>query len=88
MEGFGSFNTQGVSVNARHFFGVNTSVKDSLYLVGDDNTLLYVAGHNIVLFRLDEREQQFMAGKLFDSAPGPSPSPSAILKLFLARVSN
>ena len=63
MEGYSAFATQGVSVNARHFFGVNTSVKDSLYLVNEDNTLIYVAGHNIVLYRLDEKEQQFLAGK-------------------------
>ena len=63
MEGYSAFATQGVSVNARHFFGVNTSVKDSLYLVNEDNTLLYVAGHNIVLYRLDEKEQTFLSGK-------------------------
>lgn len=63
MEGFASFSTQaGVSVSARHFFGVNTSIKDSVYLIGEDITLLYVAGHNIVLYRLDEKEQSFMAG--------------------------
>lgn len=62
MEGFGSFSMQGVSVSRSHFFGVNTSVKDSVFLV-DDNTLLYVAGHNIVMYKLDEKEQLFMAGK-------------------------
>ena len=56
MEGFSSFSSQGVSVSARHFFGVNTAVKDSLYLISDDLTLLYVAGHNILLYRLDEKE--------------------------------
>ena len=68
MEGFGSFNTQGVSVNARHFFGVNRDIKDSLFLIGEANVLLYAAGHNLVLYKLDEREQQFMAGKsgIFD----------------------
>ena len=59
-----SFSMQGVSVNARPFFGVNTNVKDCLYLVNQDNTLLYVAGHNIVMYTLDEKEQQFMPGKL------------------------
>ena len=64
MDGFGSFNTQGVSVNPRHFFGVNTGIKDSLFLIGEQNILLYAAGHNLVLYKLDEKEQQFMAGKL------------------------
>lgn len=61
--GYGNFGTQGVSVTAKHFFGVNTSVKDSIYLVNDDNTLIYVAGHNIIFYRLDEKEQTFHAGK-------------------------
>jgi len=60
--GYGNFGTQGVSVTAKHFFGVNTSVKDSIYLVNDDNTLIYVAGHNIIFYRLDEKEQTFHAG--------------------------
>ena len=63
MVDYGSFSNQGVSVNARHFFGVNTNVKDACYLVADDNTLLYVAGHNVILYKLDEKEQTFMAGK-------------------------
>ena len=63
MEGFGSFSMQGVSVTARHFFGVNTNVQDCLHLVQEDNTLLYVAGHNVVMYKLDEKEQYFMPGK-------------------------
>lgn len=62
MEGFGSFSMQGVSVAARHFFGVNTNVQDCLHLVQEDNTLLYVAGHNVVMYKLDEKEQYFMPG--------------------------
>ena len=63
MVDFNAFSMQGVSVTARHFFGVNTSVKDCLYLVQDDNTLLYVAGHNVIMYKLDEKEQYFMPGK-------------------------
>ena len=64
MAEYSSFGMQGVSVSARHFFGVNTSLKDSLFLV-DDNTLLYVAGHNIVKYRLNEKDQIFMQGKRY-----------------------
>ena len=63
MENFGSFSMQGVSVTARHFFGVNTNVQGCLQLVQEDNTLLYVAGHNVVMYKLDEKEQYFMPGK-------------------------
>lgn len=59
-----SSSNQGVAVSARHFFGVNTNVHDCLFLVQEDNSLLYVAGHNIILYKLDEKEQYFMPGKL------------------------
>lgn len=43
---------------------MNTNVHDCLFLVQEDNSLLYVAGHNIILYKLDEKEQYFMPGKL------------------------
>ena len=61
--GSSSFGTQGVAVTPRHFFGVNATIKNSLYLVQDDNTLLYTAGHNIVMYTLDEKQMTFMPGK-------------------------
>ena len=53
---------QGVQVTARHFFGVNKNVRDCLHVVSEGNALLYVAGHNVVLYQLDEKEQQFIPG--------------------------
>ena len=50
-------------MSARHFFGVNTALKDSLFLIQEDSTLLYVAGHNIIVYKLEEKEQIFMQGK-------------------------
>ena len=67
MVDFTSFSMQGVQVSPRHFFGVNTSVKDCLFLVQEDNSLIYVAGHNVVMYKLDEKEQYFMPGKLISS---------------------
>ena len=58
-----SFSSQGVSVTARHFFGVNKNVRDCLHVVSEGNAILYVAGHNIVIYKLDEQEQHFMPGK-------------------------
>lgn len=46
----------------RHFFGVNTQVQDALFLVEEDSILIYVAGHNIVLYKIDEKEQVFLQG--------------------------
>jgi len=38
--------------------------------VEEDNTLLYVAGHNIVKYKLDEKEQTFMQGKRYSLGLG------------------
>ena len=56
MVDFTSFSMQGVSVSARHFFGVNKAVRDCLHIVSEGQALLYVAGHNIVMYKLDEEE--------------------------------
>jgi len=87
MEGFGSYSMQGVSVAARHFFGVNTSVKDSIYLVQDDNVLLYVAGHNVIMYKLDEKEQFFMPGKRMPSFCNRLPTSLVFKALTIPRLS-
>ena len=40
----------------RHFFGVNTSIKGGLFLADEDKSLIYPAGHNVVLYKLDDKE--------------------------------
>lgn len=41
---------------------MNKTVRESLFLVEDDSILIYVAGHNIIMYKLDDREQYFMQG--------------------------
>ena len=48
----------------RHFFGVNTDVKSGLFLTDEDKILIYPAGHNVVMYKLDDKEQFFMMGTL------------------------
>lgn len=46
----------------RHFFGINSAVQDSLFLVEEDSILVYVAGHNIIMYKIDDKEQIFLQG--------------------------
>ena len=43
----------------RHIFGVNTNVVDNLSYT-DDDTIVYVAGHSLVLYSFTEKRQRFI----------------------------
>ena len=45
----------------RYFFGVNAEIKNNLWLA-NDSKLVYVAGHNVVVTRLEDRSQYFLPG--------------------------
>lgn len=47
----------------RFIFGVNGELRNNLYLI-DEHKLLYTAGHNIVVYSTDEKQQYFLQGKL------------------------
>lgn len=43
----------------RHIFGVNAHVNDNVSFT-DDDTVVYVAGHSLVLYNLQEKRQRFI----------------------------
>ena len=43
----------------RHVFGVNTNVVDNVSYT-DDDTIVYVAGHSLVLYSFPEKRQRFI----------------------------
>jgi hypothetical protein len=45
----------------RHLFGVKGDVRDPICYV-DEQTVLYPAGHNTVIFNLEQRAQRFLPG--------------------------
>jgi hypothetical protein len=45
-------------------FGINGELKNNLYLF-DDHKLLYSAGHNIVVYNLEDKSQFFLSGTNF-----------------------
>lgn len=47
----------------RYLFGLRKDVKDNVHYV-DDVTLVYPAGHNIVVYWTDSKTQKFVPGNL------------------------
>jgi hypothetical protein len=45
----------------RHVFGCRGDLRDGLHQV-DEQNLLYVAGHNLVLYNIELRTQRFIGG--------------------------
>ena len=52
---------QSVTLAPRFIFGVNGEIKNNLYIV-EEKKLLYVVGHNVVIYNIDERSQHFIPG--------------------------
>jgi cilia- and flagella-associated protein 57 len=53
-------NLQGVSVTPKFVYGINGNIKNCLFYL-DDKRLLYLAGHNMVIFNVDDPQQSFIA---------------------------
>jgi hypothetical protein len=47
------------TLNIRHIFGINANVVDNVSFT-DEDTIVYVAGHNLVLYSIAERRQRFI----------------------------
>ena len=52
---------QGVHVTPKFIFGANGQLNNCLHL-HDERFLIYVAGHNIVVFNTDDGSQSFIPG--------------------------
>jgi len=50
-----------VTLTPRFVFGINGSIKNSLHLI-DEKKLMYVAGHNIIIYNPEEQSQFFIPG--------------------------
>lgn len=61
MSNLGNLGLQGVTLSPRFIFGVNGQIKNNLYII-DDKKLLYVAGHNVIIFNPEEGSQYFIPG--------------------------
>ena len=52
---------QGVTVTPKFVFGVNGKLNNSLH-IHDEKKLVYVSGHNVIVYNLDEFTQNFIPG--------------------------
>ena len=52
---------QAVTVAPRFVFGANGQINNSLHMY-EDKTLIYVAGHNIIMYNTDDGQQYFIPG--------------------------
>ena len=53
---------QGITVSPRFIFGVNGEIRNNLHLI-EEHKLLYTAGHNVVVYSTDEKNQYFLPGQ-------------------------
>ena len=49
------------TVAPRHTFGIKADVKDNICYL-DEQTVLYPAGHNVVIFNTEQKTQKFIPG--------------------------
>lgn len=50
-------------VRDRHVFGLKGDVKDNVHYV-DETTVLFPAGHNVVLYNTEQKVQKFIPGTI------------------------
>ena len=81
MASLSNLNLQGVTLTPKFIFGVRGDVPSSLFTVGDRN-LLYIAGHNVVQYNIDEKRQGFTPGS--ESSDGINFITVSSCKRFLA----
>lgn len=60
-QSIGSIGTKGIVVAPKFMFGIAGHLKNNLHII-DDNKLLYVAGHNVIIFNTEESTQTFIPG--------------------------
>lgn len=52
---------QGVTLAPHFIFGINGQLKQNVHIV-EDKKVMYVAGHNVVVYNPDEQSQTFIPG--------------------------
>ena len=61
MSSLANLGLQGVTLTPRFIFGVNGQNKNNLFVV-EEKKLLYVAGHNVIIFNVEDNTQFFIPG--------------------------
>jgi len=53
MSSLANLGLQGVTLTPKFIFGINGSNKSNLFVV-EEKKLLYVSGHNVIIFNVEE----------------------------------
>jgi cilia- and flagella-associated protein 57 len=61
MTSLNNLGLQSVTLTPRFIFGINGKIKKNLHVV-EEKKLLYVVGHNVVIYNIDEKSQHFIPG--------------------------
>ena len=61
MASLSNLNLQAVTITPKFIFGANGQIPNSLFML-DERRLLYIAGHNVVIYNTDEKKQTFIQG--------------------------
>lgn len=60
MTSLGNLGLQGVNISPKFIFGINGNQRHNLHVV-DGKKLLYVAGHNVIIYN-EDKTQYFIPG--------------------------
>jgi hypothetical protein len=61
MSSINNINLSGVQLTPKFIFGCNGEIPNNLFLI-DDRKIMYLAGHNVVVYNTDDRTQYFIPG--------------------------
>jgi len=61
MSSLANLGLQGVTLTPRFIFGVNGQIKNNLFII-EEKKLVYVAGHNVIIYNVEENTQFFIPG--------------------------
>jgi hypothetical protein len=59
MSNIGNLGLQGVTLQPKFMFGINGALHNNLFVI-EDKKLLYVAGHNVIIYNPEEQSQFFI----------------------------
>jgi hypothetical protein len=61
MSSINNINLSGVSLIPKFIYGCNGEIPNNLFMI-DDRKVMYLSGHNVVIYNTDDKTQFFVPG--------------------------
>ena len=61
MSSINNINLSGVQLTPKFIFGVNGEIPNNMFLI-EDRKVMYLSGHNVVIYNTDDKTQYFIPG--------------------------